>query len=233
MTATGPPVVTVDGPAGSGKSTLGRALARSLGLPLVDTGLFYRGVMVAAVRAGVDASDAAALAQLVRRTEIRIGIDPWQAEEVLLVDGTDATAVMRNPRHARLLAQVSSTPEVRALLRPRQRELAAGGAVAVGRDCGTVVFADAPAKFYLQAPEEIRRRRRRVQLSARGTEADSADIAAEIGERDRTDTDRAVAPLRPAPDAHVIDTGSVGIDEMAAMALRLCEENGISAARAG
>jgi cytidylate kinase len=227
------PVVTVDGPAGSGKSTLGRALARSLGLPLVDTGLFYRGVMVAAVRAGVDASDAAALERLVRGTDIRIGTDPWLAEEVLKVDGIDATTVMRDPRHARLLAQVSSTAEVRVLLRPRQRELAAGGAVAVGRDCGTVVFAGAPVKFYLEAPEEVRRRRRTAQLSARGTETDSADIAAEIGERDRIDSDRAVAPLRPAPDAHVIDTGAMGIDEMVSTALRRCDERGIRPARAG
>lgn len=224
-------VVTVDGPAGSGKSTLGRALAAALELPLVDTGLFYRGVMVAAVRAGVDPADLAAVERLVRGTDIEIGTDPRQPEEILRVDGVDATSMMREPQYARLLAQLSSNPAVREQLRHEQRRLAAGGAVAVGRDCGTVVFADAPVKFYLDAPEETRRRRRTAQLSARGTRTDSASLAAEIGERDRTDTDRAVAPLRPAPDAHVIDTGTVAVDEMIAEALAICRDRGVSGAQ--
>lgn len=120
---------------------------------------------------------------------------------------------------------------MRTLLRPRQRELARHGAVAVGRDCGTVVFADAPVKFYLDAAEAIRRRRRSEQLSARGRAIDSDAISAEIGERDRTNSDRAVAPLRPADDAVVIDTGAVGIDEMVATALALCHDRGVGAVR--
>ncbi|MHB8718117.1 MAG: (d)CMP kinase [Candidatus Dormibacteria bacterium] len=221
------PVVTVDGPAGSGKSTLGRALARTFGLPLVDTGLFYRGVTVAAVRRGVDPSDSAALEDLLAHTHIEIGTDPWTDGEALAVDGLDATAMMRDPAHARLLARLSRTPLVREVLRARQRALARDGAVAVGRDCGTVVFVDAPVKFYLDAPETVRRARRAQQLSLAGSASDGAAMAEEIDERDRSDSSRSVAPLRPAVDAHVIDTSTVSVAEMVAFAEGLCRAAGI------
>ena len=224
-------VVTVDGPAGSGKSTLGRALALELGLPLIDTGLFYRGIMVAAVRAGVDVNDATALAELARRTVVTLDTDPRSARDVVLVDGVESGPLLRDPRHAALLAAISSTPAVRAAVLEPQRALAAGGAVAVGRDCGTVVFPDAAVKFYLSAPQSVREERRLAQLRARGAPSDDSVMRAEVGERDRADTDRTESPLRPAPDAHVIDTAEMDIPTMITHALAVCREAGLDPVR--
>jgi cytidylate kinase len=220
-------VVTVDGPAGSGKSTLGRALAVDLGLSLIDTGLFYRGMMVAAVRAGIDGDDAAALDRLAQSTVITIGTDPEGNDDRVMVDGLPAGTALRDPRRAPLLAAISSTPAVRAAVLQPQRSLAADGAVAVGRDCGTVVFPDAEVKFYLEAPEAVRQQRRLAQLRARGTPADDIILRAEVGDRDRADTDRAASPLRPAADAHRIDTAAMDIDTMITYALGICRDAGL------
>lgn len=220
-------IVTVDGPAGSGKSTLGRALAIALGLPLIDTGLFYRGIMVAAVRAGVDAHDPAALADLAGRTLVTLDTDPTSPGDIVLVDGAESGALLRDPRHASLLATISSTPAVRAAVLQPQRALASDGAVAVGRDCGTVVFPNAAVKFYLVAPQAVREQRRLAQLRASGAAADDGVMRAEVGERDRADTDRADSPLRAAEDAHVIDTATMDVQAMIAYALTVCKEAGL------
>jgi cytidylate kinase len=119
---------------------------------------------------------------------------------------------------------------VRAALLPLQRSLAAQGAVAVGRDCGTVVFPDAPVKFFLQASPHVRAERRAAQLHAAGTDIDSAQLEAEIEGRDRLDTERTVSPLRAAPGAHIIDTGSLDVEAMVDEALRVCREAGLVAA---
>jgi cytidylate kinase len=220
-------IVTVDGPAGSGKSTLGRALAVELGLPLIDTGLFYRGMMVAAVRAGIEGDDAEALGRLAQSTVITIGTDPDGNDDRVIVDDVPAGTTLRDPRRAPLLAAISSTPAVRAAVLQPQRSLAADGAVAVGRDCGTVVFPDADVKFYLEAPEAVRQQRRFAQLRARGTPADDIVLRAEVGDRDRADTDRAASPLRPAADAHRIDTAAMDVDAMIAHALGICRDAGL------
>ncbi len=226
---TAPRVVTVDGPAGSGKSTLGRALAMELALPLIDTGLFYRGIMVAAVRAGMDAADPAALAGLARGTVVELDTDPRSPGDGVLVDGEASGAALRDPRHAALLAAISSTPAVRAAVLQPQRSLASDGAVAVGRDCGTVVFPQAAVKFYLSAPQSVREQRRLAQLRARGAAADDRAMRAEVGERDRADTDRADSPLRAAADAHVIDTAALDVQAMIAYAVGVCHEAGLDA----
>jgi len=221
-------LVTVDGPSGSGKTTLGRRLAVALRLPLVDTGLFYRGLTVAAGRAGVSPADGDAMADLVRRTDLRISTDAGGPNAgTVLVDGVDAGHALRDPHNAALLSRISSIPSVRAALLAPQRALAGHGAVAVGRDCGTVVFPDADVKIYLEAPEAVRSRRRARQLREPGASADSIAAGVEVGVRDRIDTERAVAPLRPAVDAHIIDTGAHGIEEVVTQALALCAAAGL------
>lgn len=220
-------IVTVDGPAGSGKSTLGRALAVELGLPLIDTGLFYRGIMVAVVRAAVDTTDPAALADVAGRAVVEIDTDPLRPGDSVLVDGVASGPLLRDPRHAGLLATISSTPGVRAAVLQPQRSLATGGAVAVGRDCGTVVFPHAAVKFYLNAPQSVREQRRLVQLRAQGAPADDTVMRAEVSERDRADTDRADSPLRAAEGAHVIDTAEMDVQTMIAYALEVCHEAGL------
>jgi cytidylate kinase len=217
-----PPVITIDGPAGSGKTTLGRRMATTLGLPLVDTGLFYRGVMVAAARAGIDPNDREALIACARRTVVVIDTDPTNddADRAATVDGIEAGPALRDPAKAPLLASLSSIPEVRALLLDPQRRLAGNGAVAVGRDCGTVVFPEAQLKLYLDASEGVRAQRRASQLNG-GADADSALMRGEVGARDRLDASRSAAPMRPAPDAHVLDTGALGIEAVAHTALEL------------
>ena len=225
----GPTVVTVDGPAGSGKSTLGRRLAVALGLPFVDTGLFYRGVTVAAVRAGLDGADAEAAAGLAGRVRIELNTDPTGGSGawVVRVDGEDAGEAARDPQNAALLAALSGMEGVRRALLEPQRRAAARGAVAVGRDCGTVVFPHAGVKLYLDAAPEVRASRREVQLRTRGRAVDAAQLRSEVADRDARDSQRVVAPLRRAADAHVIDTGAHGIDEVVELALEICRRAGV------
>jgi cytidylate kinase len=218
-----PPVITIDGPAGSGKTTLGRHLATTLELPLVDTGLFYRGVMVAAARAGIDPTDSEALIECARQTVVVIDTDPTHenADSAATVDGIEAGPALRDPANAPLLASMSSIPEVRAVLLGAQRRLARDGAIAVGRDCGTVVFPDAQLKLYLDASEAVRAQRRASQLRRTGAETDSALMRGEVGARDRLDASRTTAPMKPAPDAYVLDTGALDIDDVVHTALEL------------
>lgn len=220
-------VVTVDGPAGSGKSTLGRRVARALVLPLIDTGLFYRAVTLAASRVGARVEDDALLTEIARRTRIDVGTDPDVQPDVR-VDGMEASVdELHDPGHAALLSAVSGVAGVRAALLEPQRALGRHGAVAVGRDCGTVVFPNAAVKIYLDADADLRARRRAMQLRQRGANVDVAVLDTEVQGRDTSDASRAEAPLRPAADAHIIDTGTHDIDEMVALALELCAERGL------
>ena len=226
----GPPgdrVVTVDGPAGSGKSTLGRRLAAALDLPFIDTGLFYRAVAATAARRGVRADDGEGVVALARALLIDVNTDP-AAKASVRVDGeVIAAAELHDARQSALLKAVSGNASARRALLAAQRAPAARGAVAAGRDCGTIVFPRAVLKIFLEADEELRTARRASQLRTRGAPVDVAVLDAEVRARDASDASRADGPLVRAGDSRIIDTGKVGIDEMVATALGWCRERGL------
>jgi cytidylate kinase len=215
-------VVAVDGPAGAGKSTASRTLAERLGYAYVDTGAMYRAVGVLAHDRGVALDDDDALARLVGglRFELRDG------GAGLAVDGRDVSVAIRRPHAGELASRVSTRPVVRERLVALQRRLgASGGVVMEGRDIGTVVFPDAPVKFFLTADPAERARRRATELRARGDAIDEGALAAELAARDRRDSARAESPLRPAADAQVLDTTGLALDEVVARmqaAVRAC-----------
>jgi CMP/dCMP kinase len=206
------PVVAIDGPAGSGKSTVARAVAARLGVAYLDTGAMYRSVAFAAIGHGVDPADGDALAKLASSLDIQLG-------DRVLVDGVDATAAIRGPAVTATVSAVSAHPAVRAEMVRRQRQWAAdhGGGVAEGRDIGTVVFPDADVKVFLTASEEERARRRQRDDRA----PDVTAVAAELARRDALDSTRAASPLRPADDARVIDTTGRTVDEVVDQVLEL------------
>jgi cytidylate kinase len=204
-----PMVITIDGPAASGKSTLAQRLAQALGLPFLDTGLLYRAVGRRLLEAGGDPRDAAAALA---------AAEALTANEVV-------TARLRGQEIGQAASMVAAYPAVRAALLPFQRRFAGmdGGAVLAGRDTGTVVCPEAGAKLFVTATAEERARRRYEELRRRGAEPIYAAVLAELRERDRRDSERAVAPLRAAQDALVLDTTSLEPDAVLEMALRHIE----------
>jgi cytidylate kinase len=202
------PVIAVDGPAGAGKSSASRALARRLGFAYVDTGAMYRAVGVLARDAGIALDDDAALARLIDGVTFEVAADG----EGLLVGGRDLRVAIREPAAGELASRVSTRPGVRERLVARQRDLgAAGGVVMEGRDIGTVVFPAAEVKLYLTAALETRVRRRADELRARGEQVDEAALTREVAARDQRDQSRAHSPLRPAADAVVLDTTALDL----------------------
>jgi cytidylate kinase len=201
-------VIAIDGPAGSGKSTVARALAAHLGLRYLDTGAMYRSVAFAVLRSGGDPEDREATAAVARAIELEIGLDR------VVVDGVDATVEIRGPQVSQAVSVVATNPEVRAELVSRQREWAnlRGGGVLEGRDIGTVVFPDAELKIYLTADPAERARRRAKEV----TDLDYEAVAADLARRDTIDSTRAVDPLAEAADAVVVDTTGMTIDEVVA-----------------
>jgi CMP/dCMP kinase len=207
------PVVAIDGPAGSGKSTAARLLAERLGYLLVDTGALYRGVALVARERDVPWDDAPRLGELAARLDL--GFRMRGSEPRLCIDGVDRADAIRTPELSLGASTVSAHPEVREALLERQRRFGEqGGVVLEGRDIGTVVFPDAEVKVFLGAAAEERARRRTDELRARGMPADLATTLAEIEARDAQDQGRAVAPLRAAADAHVLDTTHLTIDQV-------------------
>lgn len=199
-------IIAIDGPAGSGKSTIARRLAVRLGLEYLDTGAMYRGVTFAALRRGIDPSDADDVAHMVVDVEIVVG------EDSVTVDGVDATIEIRGPEVTRAVSLVAANPRVREELVRRQREWAAerGGGVIEGRDIGSVVFPDADLKLYLTARPEVRAARRSKEVSDLSYEA----VASDLARRDALDQGRDASPLVEADDALVVDTSDLGIDEL-------------------
>ena len=198
-------VIAIDGPAGSGKSTVGRRLAERLGLTYLDTGAMYRAVAFAAIRQGVDPDEADSVAALARAIDIVVDDDGVR------VDDIDATVEIRGPEVTRAVSMVAANPAVREELRARQRAwaLERGGGVIEGRDIGTVVFPDATLKVYLTASVEVRARRRAKEM----TDLEYDEVAADIARRDAADSGRTDSPLATAGDAVVVDTSELGIDQ--------------------
>jgi CMP/dCMP kinase len=218
-----PPIVAIDGPAGAGKSTVAREVARRLGFTMVDTGAIYRAVALAASLAGVDWEDDAALSSLLDGPGFRLSFD---GDRVLL-RGQDVTQEIRTPEISRGASVVSARPVVRQKLLGLQRDLGRGaprGAVLEGRDIGTVVFPDADVKFFLTASDATRAARRHSELAEKGLSVGLADVLADQRRRDKDDSERSIAPLKPAPDAVLVDTTGMDLGEVVEQVLRTARE---------
>ena len=212
------PVVAIDGPAGAGKSTVTRKVAERLGYVIVDTGALYRLVALAAERASVSFDDAAAstaIAEgLVADQAVELRATPSGAVQVLL-RGQDVSTAIRAQSIGEGASKVSAHAGVRQALLDLQRSQGRrGGVVLEGRDIGTVVFPDAEAKFFLTADPEVRARRRRDELAARGTPPALEDVLREVNDRDRRDSTRPIAPLRQADDAELVDSSALSIEQV-------------------
>ncbi|MBN2204979.1 MAG: (d)CMP kinase [Thermoleophilia bacterium] len=213
-------VVAIDGPGGSGKSTVARRVAASLGFVYLDTGAMYRAVGVLAHEAGLDLSDEAAVAAVAATAALR-----FDDEGRLFAGERDLSAAIRTLAAGEAASRVSALPAVRRLLVERQRALAAGGDVVIeGRDIGTNVCPRAELKVYLTASANVRSRRRYDELTASGHEVAHDEVSRAVEERDRRDTTRAVNPLRKADDAVEIDTSELTLDEVVAAVERLARE---------
>jgi cytidylate kinase len=207
-----PLIVAIDGPAGAGKSTIARSLARKLGFTYIDSGAMFRAVALWAMRAGVDLDDLHKLEQLAREARIE-----FEGDSKVLLNGEDVTAAIRDPEISKAASKVSIAPGVRRALREEQRRIGSLHSVVMeGRDIGTVVFPDADVKIYLDADPGIRAGRR-----AQETGAAVNEIAREMVERDRRDRTRSEAPLTQAPDAEYIDTTELSPDEVEEAILRV------------
>lgn len=211
-------VIAIDGPSGAGKSSVARRVARRLGFDHLDTGATYRAAALAALRSGADLDDEAAVVRAVEAADL-----DYEEGRVLL-DGEDVTAAARSPEVTSASSRVARLPAVRERVVAVQRAWVArhGDSVVEGRDIGTVVFPDAAVKVFLTARPEVRVARRARDAEAAGV--DRRRLAAELAERDRRDSTRAVAPLRPAPDAVVVDTSDLGLDEVVDRVLGLVED---------
>ena len=203
-------IVTIDGGVASGKSAVGKRVAEKLGLPFIDSGLMYRAVTRLAAHRGIDPHDSEAVTELAESTRMRI-----EGERVW-ADGIELTHGIYDTDYADALPVVSAIPGVRKALVEQQRQMAESGVVMAGRDIGTVVFPDADHKFFLVASVDEKVRRRAAQFERRGERVDEEAMRREVEVRDRVDSERPVAPLKPAGDATIIDTDNLDLDEVVA-----------------
>ena len=211
-------IVTIDGGVASGKSAVGRRVAEKLGLPFIDSGLMYRALTRLSADRGIDPHDADAMTRLAESTPIRIDGERVWADGVELTDGIYDTD------YADALPVVSATAGVRKALVDQQRRMVRSGVVMAGRDIGTVVFPDADHKFFLVASLDEKVRRRAAQYKRRGERVDQESMRKEVEMRDRVDSNRPVAPLRPADDAVIIDTDQLDLDEVVDRIVRQVRE---------
>ena len=226
---TKPTTITIDGPAASGKSTIGYELAQQLGYLYFDTGVMYRAVTWVALQQDVDILDKAAITALARR--VRIDVVPPTVDDgrqyTVFTDGQDVTWAIRSAEIDANVSPVSAYAGVREALVAQQRRISAQGRVVmVGRDIGTVVLPDADLKLYLDARVEARAMRRYRELVARGQHADYDSVLAAMQRRDKIDSGRKVSPLRPAKDAIIIDTSDLAVQEVLELVTGLIQEHG-------
>lgn len=208
--------VAIDGPSGAGKSSMARRLAADLGYTYVDTGAMYRAIGLYARRAGADTKDADAVGALLPQIKLDIRLE--NGAQHILLNGEDVTEAVRAEDIGMAASDVSAHPAVRAFLLDTQRNLAASRDVLMdGRDIGTVVLPDATVKIYLTASADARAHRRLAELLEKGKQTDYETVLADIEQRDYQDTHRAVAPLRQAEDAILVDTSDIGIEESFAL----------------
>ncbi|CAN3129033.1 (d)CMP kinase [Mycobacterium sp. smrl_JER01] len=217
-------VIAIDGPAGTGKSSVARGLASLLDARYLDTGAMYRIVTLGVLRAGIDPADPAAVAQVAGQVELAVGYDPGEDRSYLA--GEDVSTEIRGAAVTKAVSAVSAVPAVRTRLVALQRELASapGNVVVEGRDIGTVVLPDADVKIFLTASAEERARRRNEQNIAAGLPGDYDAVLADVKRRDHLDSTRAVSPLRAADDALVVDTSSMNQSEVVAHLTELVEQ---------
>ncbi len=207
-------VITIDGPAASGKSTAARLLAEKLGASFLDTGAMYRAVTLAAMQAEVDMTDQDKLLGVMETNEFQFSFK--ENKMVVCINGIDVTGQIRQPQITANARHIASSPKAREKLVQMQRQFASGRQkiVTEGRDQGTVAFSDADIKFYLIADSTERARRRQAELRAKGSDQSLEQIQKAIEERDKSDENRTVGPLRPAEDAIVVDTTDLSIEEV-------------------
>jgi CMP/dCMP kinase len=223
---TKPNIIAIDGPAASGKSTLGFRLAESLGYLYFDTGLMYRAVTWLALHRGIEIKDEARLTRLAEDVPIEVSAPSLEDGRPcdIVVDGQDITWDIRTPEVDANVSAVSAYPGVRKALTQQQRRIGLRGRVVmVGRDIGTVVLPDADLKIYLDASAEERARRRYDEILQRGAKADFDEILSKVNERDRIDSTRDIAPLKPADEAVLLDSDKLDADQVFQKALSLCQ----------
>ncbi len=218
-------ILAVDGPSGTGKSTMCRALAKKLDAKYVDTGAMYRVATLAVLRAGVDPADTDAVIEATADLPLEVSDDPDST--AVLFAGEDVARKIRGPEVTQHVSAVSAIPQVRVNLVELQRKLAreAGRAIVEGRDIGTVVLPDAPAKVYMTASAEVRAKRRFDQDVAAGRDVDFDAVLADVKRRDEADSSRKTSPLRPADDAEIVDTSEMTPDEVLAALTAVVERS--------
>ena len=205
------PVLTIDGPSGSGKGTLAQRMAAELGWHYLDSGALYRVLAQAALQAEIDLADESALAELAATLPVTFDVEADKL--TVLLNDQDVSLLIRSEQAGNAASKVAAIPAVRSALLQRQRDFRQlPGLVTDGRDMGTVVFPDAPFKVYLTASAEVRASRRYKQLKEKGIDSNLPDLIKEITERDERDQQRDVAPLKPAEDAIILDSTAFGID---------------------
>jgi cytidylate kinase len=214
-------VIAIDGPAGSGKSTVAKRIAARLGFLYIDTGAMYRAVGIWALRAGVPLNDMHRLEQLAREASIELRSNPGG----VWLNGEEITGVIRTPEVSDAASKASAVPGVRRALVAKQREMGSASSVVMeGRDIGTVVFPNAAVKVFLEAAPEVRTERRLKQLAEQGKHPDPGEVAKEVAERDNRDRNRADSPLIQAPDAEFVDTSGMSLDEVEQAVLKIVRD---------